>query len=140
LYENTRYGSFPKRSTYAYIRERVAYTFYDPTVATDALVDEVFRITTDAARCLSIVRMAKSAQRHYVADLLPEIPTPTLLIWGDDDTVTPPRVAREFESLLPHTQLVMLARCGHAPMMERPEAFNAALQRYLENANSPGNV
>lgn len=131
LYENTRFGSFPKRSTYAYIRERVAYTFYDPAVATDALVDEVFGITTDAAKCLSIVRTAKSAQRHYVADLLPEVPTPTLLIWGDDDKVTPPRVAREFEALLPHARLVMLARCGHAPMMERPEEFNAVLQQYL---------
>ena len=140
LYENTSYGSFPKRSTYAYIRERVAYTFYDPAVATDALVDEVFGITTNAAKCLSIVRMAKSAQRHYVADLLPEIPTPTLLIWGEDDNITPPRVAREFESFLPHSELVMLDRCGHAPMMERPEAFNVALQRYLEKAGGPGNV
>lgn len=131
LYENTRYGSFPKRSTYTYIRERVGYTFYDPAVATDALVDEVFGITTDAAKCLSIVRTAKSAQRHYVADLLPEITTPTLLIWGDDDKITPPHVAREFASLLPNTQLMMLARCGHAPMMERPEEFNAALQATL---------
>jgi pimeloyl-ACP methyl ester carboxylesterase len=131
LFENTRYGSFPKRSTYAYIRERVAYTFYDPAVATDTLVDEVFAITTDDAKCLSIVRTAKSAQRHYVADLLPDITTPTLLVWGHDDKITPPHVAQEFASLLPHTQLVMLTHCGHAPMMERPVEFNAALRDYL---------
>jgi len=131
LYENTGFGSFPRRSSYPYIRERVAYTFYDPAVATDALVDEVFSITTDAAKCLSIVRMAKSAQRHYVADLLPEITTPTLLIWGEDDKVTPPHVATEFETLLPHARRVMLSHCGHAPMMERPEAFNTVLQGFL---------
>lgn len=135
LYENTSLGSFPKRSNYAYIRERVAHTFYDPAVATDALVDEVFSITTDADKCLSIVRMAKSTQRHYVADLLPEIFTPTLLIWGNDDKITPPRVAREFEELLPHARLVTLPRCGHAPMMEKPDEFNATLQRYLNDVD-----
>jgi pimeloyl-ACP methyl ester carboxylesterase len=124
-------GSYPKRSDHAYIRERVAYTFYDPAIATDTLVDEVFRITTDARKCLSIVRMAKSAQRHYVADLLPEIPTPVLLIWGEEDRITPPAVAREFESLLPNARLIMLPQCGHAPMMEKPAAFNAVLEQYL---------
>jgi len=131
LYENTSIGSYPKRSNYAYIRERVAYTFYNPAVATDALVDEVFNMTSDTRKCLSIVRMAMSAQRHYVADLLPEILTPTLLIWGEDDKITPPRVAREFETLLPHAQLVMLPQCGHAPMMEKPEEFNAILRPFL---------
>ncbi len=112
LYENTSFGSFPKRNSYDYIRERVAYTFYNPLTATDALVNEVFRITTDAAKCLSIVRMAKSAQRHYVADLLPNIPAPTLLIWGEDDKITPPRVAYEFKNFLPNAQLVMLPRAA----------------------------
>ncbi len=66
-------GSFPRRSNYEYIKERVAYTFYDAATATDELISEVFTITSDARKCLCIVRMAKSAQRHYVADLLPEI-------------------------------------------------------------------
>jgi pimeloyl-ACP methyl ester carboxylesterase len=131
LFENTSMGGFPKRSNYDYIRERVAYTFYDPAIATDNLVDEVFQITTDARKCLSIVRMAKSAQRNYVADLLPEINTPVLLIWGEDDKITPPHVALEFESLLPHSKLVMLPQCGHVPMMEKPAEFNAILEDYL---------
>jgi pimeloyl-ACP methyl ester carboxylesterase len=75
--------------------------------------------------------MAKSAQRNYVADLLPAIHTPTLLIWGKDDRITPPSVAKEFESLLPNTRLVMIPQCGHAPMMERPEEFNVVLEQYL---------
>ncbi|MBN9380357.1 MAG: alpha/beta hydrolase [Chitinophagaceae bacterium] len=133
LYENTSIGSYPKRSNYAYIRERVAYTFYDPAIATDTLVDEVFQITTDAPKCMSIVRMAKSAQRNYVADLLPEISTPTLLIWGEDDKITPPDVAREFESLLPRASLIMLSQCGHVPMMEKPREFNTILDKYLDS-------
>ena len=131
LFENTSMGGFPKRSNYDYIRERVAYTFYDPAIATNSLVDEVFQITTDARKCLSIVRMAKSAQRNYVADLLPQIHTPVLLIWGEDDKITPPHVALEFESFLPHAKLFMLPQCAHVPMMEKPAEFNAILEDYL---------
>jgi pimeloyl-ACP methyl ester carboxylesterase len=135
LYENTTMGSFPKRSTADYIKERVEYTFHDPAVATEALIAQVLRITTDAHQCLGVLRVAKSAQRHYVADLLPQIAAPTLLIWGKEDRITPIHVAREFHDMIPDTQLVVLNNCGHAPMMEKPAEFNAALQQYLNAHN-----
>ncbi|NML39460.1 alpha/beta fold hydrolase [Chitinophaga sp. G-6-1-13] len=131
LHENNIMGNYPKRGNYEYIRERVAYTFYDPAIATDALVDEVLQITRNRIKCLRIVQTAKSAQRNYVASILPEIPTPTLLIWGEEDRVSPPDVAHEFQQLLPDVQLVMLSACGHAPMMERPEQFNRILEEFL---------
>lgn len=131
LYENTSMGSYPKRGNYAYIRERVEYTFYDPATATDALVAEVFQTTSNARKCYNIVKMAKSAQRNYVGALLPEIPVNTLLIWGEDDKIAPPDVAREFQRLLPDATLVMLTQCGHAPMMEKPEEFNQVLEEFL---------
>ena len=132
LYENTNMGTYPKRSTAAYIKARVEYTFHDPAIATDALVAQVLSITTNAQKCLAVLRVAKSTQRHYVADLLPLITAPTLLIWGREDRITPVHVAREFAGMIPDTELVILNDCGHAPMMERPEAFNFALQHYLE--------
>lgn len=67
-----------KRGNRSYIRERVAYTFYDPAVATDVLVEEVLQITTDQKKCFAILKMAKSAQRNYVADILPQIQTRSL--------------------------------------------------------------
>jgi len=131
LYENTTMGSFPKRSTADYIRERVEYTFHNPAVATTELVEQVLTITTNNQKCLGVLRVAKSAQRHYVADLLPGIATPTLLIWGQDDRITPVNVAHEFANTIPDTKLVVLNECGHAPMMEKPGEFNLALQHYL---------
>lgn len=131
LYENNSLGTFPKRGNYEYIRERVAYTFYDPATASDALVEEVFQITRDRLKCLRIVQTAKSAQRNYVTAILPEMQTPTLLIWGEEDKIAPPDVAREFHELLPNAELVMLPACGHAPMMELPERFNEILETFL---------
>jgi pimeloyl-ACP methyl ester carboxylesterase len=100
-------------------------------MATDALVQEVLEITKDVTKCLSAVRMAKSTQRNYVADLLPEIAISTLLIWGKQDRITPPDVALQFERMLPDAKLVWLDNCGHAPMMEKPMDFNSALAFYL---------
>ena len=51
LFEDSMGGSYPKRGNYEYIRERVAYTFYDPTVATKELVDEVFETTRSIPKC-----------------------------------------------------------------------------------------
>lgn len=131
LYENTTMGSFPKRSTATYIKERVEYTFHDPAIATEKLISQVLSITTDTPKCLGVLRVARSAQHHYVADLLPGISAPTLLIWGRDDRITPIHVAHEFASMIPDTKLVVLNECGHAPMMEKPDEFNFALQYYL---------
>ncbi|AYL99538.1 alpha/beta fold hydrolase [Mucilaginibacter celer] len=131
LYENTQFGSFLKRGNRKYIHERVAYTFYDPAIATDELVDEVMRVTTDNYKCLCAIKAAKSAQRDNVAARLPEISTPVLLIWGNDDRITPPEVAVEFKSLLPKSQLIMLNQCGHAPMMEKPDEFNKGLEPFI---------
>lgn len=132
LFENAMGGSYPKRGSYEYIAERVAYTFYAPEVATKELIDEVFDITNSIPKCMNIVQIAKSAQRNNVAHDLPGIAVPTLLVWGLNDTITPPSVAHEFNRLIPNSELWFIDHCGHAPMMEHPRRFNELLERFLE--------
>lgn len=133
LFEDGMGGSFPKRGNYGFVQERVAYTFYDPAVATRELVDEVFNVTNSNAKCLRIISIARSAQRHNLAKDLHRITVPVLLVWGLNDTITPPVVAHEFHRLLPAAELRFLDHCGHAPMMERPREFNQLLLRFLEH-------
>ena len=131
LFEDSMGGSYPKRGNYEYIRERVAYTFYDPNVATKELVDEVFDTTKSIPKCMRIVAIAKSAQRHNMADEIPNIIIPTLLVWGLNDTITPPIVAHEFNRLIPNSELKFIDKCCHAPMMEHPEKFNQLVETFL---------
>jgi len=132
LFENTMGGSYPRRGSYAFVKEKVEYTFYDPKIATKQLVDEVFEITTSIPTCLRMVAIARSAQKHNMAGELHKITIPTLLIWGLNDTITPPIVAHEFNKLIPNTELRFIDRCGHAPMMEHPEQFNRIFENFLE--------
>jgi pimeloyl-ACP methyl ester carboxylesterase len=136
LFENAMGGSYPKRGSYEYIKERVEYTFYDPAVATKEYVDEVFETTKSIPKCMRIVSIAKSAQRHNLAHELHKITVPTLLIWGLNDTITPPMVGHEFNRLIPNSTLRFIDKCCHAPMMERPEVFNQLLAEFLQKTEA----
>lgn len=132
LYENSMGGTFPRREDYNFIKEKVAYTFYDPANATKELVDEVYGIVNDKGRLIRVLSLAKSAIRHNMASELPKFKMPVCLIWGKQDTITPPQVAEEFHQLLPNSDLYWIDKCGHAAMMEQPQEFNRILIEWLE--------
>jgi pimeloyl-ACP methyl ester carboxylesterase len=119
---------------YEYIKERTEYTFYDPKTATKALVDHVFDTMKSIQNCLSIVAIAKSAQRNNMSKELHSVAAPTLLVWGLNDTITPPYVAHEFDRLIPNATLRFIDECCHAPMMEQPNKFNLILEAFLKKA------
>jgi len=132
LYENAFGGSFPRRESYDFIREKVEFTFYDPATATKELVDDVFATVNDRHKVIRILAMAKSAIRHNLSKELNKITIPVSLIWGANDKITPPQVAKEFHEILPNSELNWVEKCGHAPMMERPVEFNTILKKFLE--------
>jgi len=132
LYENTLGGSFPKRGNYDFVKEKVAVTFYDPKHATKDLVDECFDIVNDKGKTVRIISLAKSAIRHNMASEIHKMNVPTCLIWGQNDTITPPDVAQEFHELFPDSDLFWIDKCGHAAMMEHPEEFNKVLSDWLD--------
>ncbi len=131
LYENAFGSSFPRREDKEFIRNKVALTFYDPKHATDELVNECFEIVNDRNRVIRILAIAKSAIRHNMAKDLPNMRMPVCLIWGRNDTITPPEVAEEFRAKLPDSELFWIDQCGHAPMMEHPQTFNRLLEDWL---------
>jgi pimeloyl-ACP methyl ester carboxylesterase len=100
-------------------------------MATEDLVNEVFEITNNRLKVIKIIALAKSAIRNNLGEELNEIKQPTCLIWGNNDSITPPFVGKEFQKLIPHSELHFIDKCGHAPMMEVPEEFNNILSAFL---------
>ena len=135
LYEKAMGDSFPKRGSYEYIEEKTKGVFYDPAIGTKEMVDDVFKIVNDRSSVIRTLAIAKSAIRHNMSADLPEMKIPTCLIWGKQDTVTPPEVADDFHKLLPNSNLFWIDKCGHAAMMERPEEFNKSLDVWLKKRN-----
>ncbi len=140
LFENGMGDTYPKRGDYDYIRKKTEITFYDPQTATKELVDEVYSIVNERIKAIKIISLAKSAIRNNVGHELNQIQQPTLLIWGNNDTITPPFVAKEFQKLIPNSELHFIDHCGHAPMMEVPDEFNRLLHQFLQKLNHPAAV
>ncbi len=132
LYESAMGDGYPKRGDYEFIKKKAQDVFYDPEVATKEIVDEVFATVNDRVKLVKTLAIAKSAIRHNMAQDLPSMTTPTCIIWGENDEVTPPDVAKLFHELLPDSDLHWIKKCGHAPMMEHPEEFNSILDSWLE--------
>ena len=140
LFENGMGDTYPRRGDYDYIKKKTEVTFYDPKTATKELVDEVFEITRNRLKVIKIISLAKSAIRNNLGEELNNVKQPTLLIWGNNDTITPPFVAREFHRLIPNSELHFIDKCGHAPMMEQPEEFNVILDKFLKKLSQPATV
>jgi len=140
LFENGMGDSYPKRGDYEYIKKKTELTFYDPNTATKELVDEVYSITNNRLKAIKIIALAKSAIRNNLGEELNQIKQPTLLVWGNNDSITPPFVAREFNKLIPNSELQFIDKCGHAPMMEVPDEFNVILHKFLKKLNEPATV
>jgi len=135
LYESAMGDGYPKRGDYEFIKKKAQDVFYDPDVATKEIVDEVFATVNNRIKLVKTLTIAKSAIRHNMSKDLPLMKTPTCIIWGENDTVTPPNVAEEFHTLLPDSDLYWIKKCGHAPMMEHAEEFNTILHSWLKKRN-----
>ena len=135
LYESSFGSTMPKRGNYEYIKERTELTFYNPSIATKELVDEVFSIINDRDKAIRVIVTAKSAVRHNLSDRLHEILCPTCLIWGMQDTITPAFVADQFFEGITNAEIHLIDECGHAAMMEKPKKFNAILLSFLTKVN-----
>lgn len=132
LFENGMGDTYPKRGDYEYIRKKTEMTFYDPNTATKELVDEVYQIVNERMKTLKVIALARSAIKNNLGEELRKITLPTLLVWGNNDSITPPFVGREFNKLIPNSELHFIDHCGHAPMMEVPGEFNLILDQFLK--------
>ena len=117
--------------TKEYITRKIKEVFYDKALATDKLIGDAYQLLQSRKNRLNIVKMSKSAKRYNLAGQLPMIICETLLIWGKNDVITPPQVARVFNDNIRGSKLAFINACGHAPMMEKPEEFNDILMGFL---------
>jgi len=61
------------------------------------------------------------------------IHVPTLIVVGDEDTVTPPSAAAEMHRGIAGSELVTIPEAGHLTNLEQPDAFDAAIAHFLDH-------
>jgi pimeloyl-ACP methyl ester carboxylesterase len=63
--------------------------------------------------------------------LLPGVSTPTLLVWGGEDAITPIDSGEIYQRAIPRSRLVVIENCGHMPEMEKPTEFARLVENFL---------
>ena len=132
LFERGYERSIPRHPDRAWLKGKMLEVFFDEAFVTETLVDEIHAILADRRRIGALVRIAASAKRDNMRELLHEISVPVLLVWGMNDEITPPSVAHEFKERLPLAELEFIEQCGHAPILEKPQEFNWIVERFLQ--------
>jgi 2-hydroxy-6-oxonona-2,4-dienedioate hydrolase len=131
LYERSLSGGRPPRVCRDFIRERVSEVFYDQTHVSPDLVDDVYTMLSERPYRRYLLKIAKATRDRYMLDELAQVRVPTLIVWGREDSITPPFVAEQFCEHIQQAELAYIDRCGHSPPIEQPEAFARVLHAYL---------
>lgn len=75
-----------------------------------------------------------------ISQYVTKLRAPTLVIWGKEDSLAPPRTGRVLAQLLSPAWLAVIEHAAHVPMEENPERFRAVLEPFLNNGVAPTSV
>lgn len=110
----------------------VRYAYGDPTRITEDAIETRNRMMRMRGQHDALISMSKSKRVANVPQHLPQIETPTLIIWGKKDRVVPARHAEKHLRALPNARLEWVESAGHLPHEEEPDAVNDLIQKFLD--------
>lgn len=97
-----------------------------------AAVREQMRASMAALRVESYRQALHAIVTTDFCSVLPKITVPTLVIVGEEDIVTPPSASEFLVKNITGAALVKIPGAGHLTNLEKPEAFHAALEPFLD--------
>lgn len=132
LIEKSMVGDVQIRPSREWLERKIGELFYDKSRMNRADIERAFATLNQRQQARAMVKLSKSARRNHLGAYIGNIKCPTLILWGRQDIVTPPEACDLFARGIPNNKVVWLDDCGHAPMIERPDEFAAALIEYLK--------
>jgi pimeloyl-ACP methyl ester carboxylesterase len=126
-------GGYPVTGTLA-DAHGVAIVFHNKSLVTEEFVRENFAMklaANDGFTERSLWSSPKLAD-EVVKDRLSKITIPTLVVWGGSDEIVPLEQGRAYAAGIPGAKLAIVPECGHAPSIEKPKNFLAAVLPFLE--------
>jgi triacylglycerol lipase len=127
----------PAGSSIAGTKDLLSKVFYGQAWRNDDAVRASFAWSMSKGDTWAVhsILSGNAAQAEAVDDGLPSISIPTLVVWGAQDQLVPIADGRDFAAKIPGARLVVIPACGHAPCIENPDAFLAAVRPFLDGTN-----
>jgi len=104
----------------------------DPGLVTDEVIEGYHRPFRSPGAASAYRSVGRRMRQWRLGDRAKEIAVPTLIVWGEEDRVTPLTDAVELDSLIPNSTIVTVPGAGHYPQAEFPGQFNTYVLRYLK--------
>ena len=120
---------------------KLKFVLHDPALVTPALIEEEWRMNTAPGTIDAFIRLGNylvdGIAADYVAEKIKALfpPERLLLVWGAEDRAVPVSVGEACRDAL-GVPLILIPGANHAPYLEQPEAFDAAVLPFL--ASLPG--
>ncbi len=131
LFERSPIKGLKTKPSRDFVHSTVSGIVYDKSLVTEELVDHWYGSILDRDYVRFVLRVSRATRDRTVEDELANLNLPTLIVWGREDTITPPETGEEFCRRIHGSQLEFIDDCGHAPNWEKPEAFARLLDRFL---------
>jgi pimeloyl-ACP methyl ester carboxylesterase len=87
-----------------------------------------------------VLRAVGQIMRDDVRPLLPAVQVPTLIVWGEHDTVVPMADAHLLHAGITDSRLVVIPEAAHNPMIDRPAEFAGVVLDFLAAARTAGSA
>jgi 2-hydroxy-6-oxonona-2,4-dienedioate hydrolase len=127
------------RETLQHYAQRLFYS--RPETLDPELVEQTIEMVLHRPTALNILRAFQATRTHDTVGILPAITCPVSMVWGEHDLVTPLENWRPHIPSIPAAELHVIDACGHAPMIEQPEAWLGLLLPFIERLlGRPGAV
>jgi pimeloyl-ACP methyl ester carboxylesterase len=121
-----------KNFDHDFVYDMVSQAFYEENPMLEYFVEEIYLTVQNIPNRLMIGSLIKSSRQNEVTHFLNKIDTPTLLIWGLQDKLSPPEIALHFHDYLRNSELKFIKECGHIAMFDKPSIFNQHLISFLK--------
>ncbi|MEO1131951.1 MAG: alpha/beta fold hydrolase [Cyanobacteria bacterium J06639_1] len=109
------------------LRNILHQAYVRPEAVTDELIDILLEPARDPGAADVFIAFISYASGPLAEDLLPQLTSPALIIWGEDDPWEPVNLARSLACFPQVKDFVTIPRAGHCPMDEAPDEVNALL-------------
>lgn len=126
---------FFRRKNLDFVKGATQDIFYNRSIPPGDMIQDIYDAIQQPDIVIRAIRFTKAATNYKMENELPQIKTPTLLLWGAQDPITPPEIALEFQRLMPYSELHFISGCGHVPTQEKPTVFLEHFTKFLQKIN-----
>ncbi len=112
-------------------QELTPFLIHPDRINDQELCDRIMDMATEVGAEAFQRQQQAMITRLDTRELLPAISCPTLIICGEQDAITPPKVHQEMADLIPGAVFHQITECGHLSAMERPGEVNHLIRQFL---------